>query len=192
MSKKSLNSRISRWALELENYNYTIAHRKGVNMGHVDALSRNLPVSSVFDADLSEYSLDVQSDDIDFYLHATQSRDPKIVQLRTQLEQGEVPNFELENGLLYRKMEPGHCTLYVPAEMQVNVIRLIHEKIGHLGTDKCYDQIRLQYWFPSMRRKIQSFIENCIPCIMHTPPSRINERNLHSIPKNPYPLTPSI
>lgn len=40
LAKKQVNPRIARWALELENYNYTIQHRSGVSMGHVDALSR--------------------------------------------------------------------------------------------------------------------------------------------------------
>lgn len=40
LTKKQVNPRIARWALELENYNYTIQHRSGVSMGHVDALSR--------------------------------------------------------------------------------------------------------------------------------------------------------
>lgn len=72
--------------------------------------------------------------------------------------------------------------------MENNVIRLIHEKLGHLGVDKCYDQIRVHYWFPSMHRKIESFIKNCIRCIMHTAPTRQNERQLHSIPKEPVPF----
>lgn len=32
MAKKSLNARIARWALELEDYNYEIKHRQGVSM----------------------------------------------------------------------------------------------------------------------------------------------------------------
>lgn len=40
LNKKETNPRIARWALELENYDYQIEHRSGINMGHVDALSR--------------------------------------------------------------------------------------------------------------------------------------------------------
>lgn len=72
--------------------------------------------------------------------------------------------------------------------MENNIIRLIHEKLGHLGVDKCYDQIRVHYWFPSMHSKIESFIKTCIRCILHTAPTRINERQLHSIPKKPIPF----
>ncbi|GFS52234.1 transposon Ty3-I Gag-Pol polyprotein [Trichonephila clavipes] len=40
MSKKDLNTRIARWALNLQYYDYTILHRSGSQMAHVDALSR--------------------------------------------------------------------------------------------------------------------------------------------------------
>ncbi|GFX18507.1 retrovirus-related Pol polyprotein from transposon 297 [Trichonephila clavipes] len=40
MSKKDLNTRIARWALNLQGYDYTILHRSGSQMAHVDALSR--------------------------------------------------------------------------------------------------------------------------------------------------------
>ncbi|GFY26290.1 transposon Tf2-6 polyprotein [Trichonephila clavipes] len=40
MSKKDLNTRIARWALNLQDYDYTILHRTGSQMAHVDALSR--------------------------------------------------------------------------------------------------------------------------------------------------------
>lgn len=184
LSKSNLNPRIARWALELENYNYLIQHRKGDSMGHVDALSRNPPLSD----QLNQHSLLVHEDDIDFRINAAQARDPILLDIRSRLEEGDVEHFELINGLLYRKQNDELSLLYVPAEMETNIIRIIHEKIGHLGADKCYDQIRLHYWFPAMHRKIQSFIKNCLRCIMHTPPVRLHERKLHSIPKAPVPF----
>jgi len=45
MNKKDLYVRVARWALQLEEFDYTIEHRSGKAMTHVDALSRNpLPV----------------------------------------------------------------------------------------------------------------------------------------------------
>ncbi|GFV79089.1 retrovirus-related Pol polyprotein from transposon 17.6 [Trichonephila clavipes] len=40
MQKKELITRIARWALQLEEFNYEIEHRAGSRMKHVDALSR--------------------------------------------------------------------------------------------------------------------------------------------------------
>lgn len=49
LDKKDVNPRIARWTLKLENYNYTIQHRSGVSMGHVDALSRCRQIAAVSD-----------------------------------------------------------------------------------------------------------------------------------------------
>lgn len=40
LNKKNLNPRISRWALELQDFDYVLEHRDSKRMGHVDALSR--------------------------------------------------------------------------------------------------------------------------------------------------------
>lgn len=90
-------------------------------MGHVDALSRNSPVGLV------------SADEVDMHLQATQSRDPLILELRKQLENQNVDKFELQNGPVYRKVKNDQLLLYVPFGMETNVIRLIHEKIVHLG-----------------------------------------------------------
>lgn len=145
-------------------------------MSHVDALSRTPQIAHVYE------------DEIETHLQATQSRDPIILKLRSDLEKHEIEHFELQDGLVYRKMNNNTLALYVPVEMENSIIRLIHEKIGNLGVEKCYKQIRFHYWFPLMRDKITTFIKNCIRCIMHTAPNRINERNLHSIPKEPIPF----
>ncbi|GFS96079.1 uncharacterized protein TNCV_3309021 [Trichonephila clavipes] len=41
IQKKDLITRIARWALQLEEFDYEIEHRAGSRMKHVDALSRN-------------------------------------------------------------------------------------------------------------------------------------------------------
>lgn len=173
LSKKNINPKIARLALELENYDYTVVHRKGIKMGHVDALSRHVAL--------------INEEEIDFQLQATQSRDPEIKRLREKLENELVDNFKLENGLVFRQINENRLSLYVPKEMENNVMQLIHEKIGHLGVSKCYDQIRCQYWFPLMREKIQKYIGNCVRCIMHSVPPRV-QRTMHPIPKKPIPF----
>ena len=47
MNKKNLCVRVARWALALEEFEYSIKHRPGKLMSHVDALSRS-PVPEVF------------------------------------------------------------------------------------------------------------------------------------------------
>lgn len=75
LSKKSVNSRIARWALELENYNYTISHRAGKNMTHVDALSR-------VEDESHEMIGVIDSEDLDFQLQIMQNRNKDILELK--------------------------------------------------------------------------------------------------------------
>jgi len=59
------------------------------------------------------------------------------------------------------------------------VYQLSYEKLGHLGVDKCVDDLK---------SKVESFIRNCLPCILHSVPKRVHDRTLHSIPKVPIPF----
>lgn len=145
-------------------------------MGHVDALSRC--VGAITD-----------SIDVDFQLKAAQNRDHFVVKLQKSLEETESSRYEMQDGIVYRKdKSSGRLLFYVPTEMENNIIRHVHEKFGHFSTAKCYDRIRLHYWFPDMRKKIDSFIKNCLQCIMHAPPKSKLEKSLYNIPKKPVPF----
>ncbi|GFV63809.1 transposon Ty3-I Gag-Pol polyprotein [Trichonephila clavipes] len=52
MQKKELITRIARWVLQLEEFDYEIEHRAGSRMKHVDALSR-YPVMMVYNDTLT-------------------------------------------------------------------------------------------------------------------------------------------
>lgn len=57
LNKKMINPRIARWALELENYDYRVKHRRGELMGHVDVLSRKPVIAAV---DANEVDVNIQ------------------------------------------------------------------------------------------------------------------------------------
>lgn len=97
-------------------------------------------------------------------------------------------DYELSDGLVFKKHASGKLQFLVPQEMEDNIIRLIHEKIAHQSVDKCCEQIKKNYWFPSMKSKVEKFIKNCIKCIIYAAPPRASQRNLHSIEKKPVPF----
>lgn len=86
-----MNSRIARWALELENYNYETQHRSGLNMPHADALSRNPEIIGA-----------IEDNEIELRLYAAQNRDPFLADLKTRLEKENADPFELRDGVIYR------------------------------------------------------------------------------------------
>lgn len=176
LANENNSSKIARWALMMEQYNYTVQHKPGKSMAHVDALSRMEHVGVVSDLD------------IDFQLRVAQSRDPEICRLREHLETADSNEYELKDEVVYQISPSGARRLYVPREMINNVIRHIHEKIGHLGIDKCCCEIKRHYWFPLMKTRVHNFIRNCLKCIVHSAPPRSNKRNLFNIPKTPLPF----
>lgn len=70
LNKKEVNPRIARWALELQNFEYTLEHRNGSRMLHVDALSR---ISNI---------LVLEENTFEQNLSICQSRDKRITEIR--------------------------------------------------------------------------------------------------------------
>lgn len=147
-------------------------------MAHVDALSRchESTDESYTDASVAEEAeayvncrlvAAADEEETSFHIQVAQSRDLIILNLRERLEKETVTGFKLMNGLVFKDITPDRPQLYVPAEMEDNVIRMAHEAIGHLAVDKTLGRLSAHYWFPTMKAKISQFISNCIICIMH-------------------------
>ncbi|GFW67195.1 transposon Ty3-I Gag-Pol polyprotein [Trichonephila clavipes] len=62
MSKKQIQQKKTRWALQLEEFDYEIEHRAGSRMKHVDALSR-YPVMMVCNDTLTSKLTNAQEED---------------------------------------------------------------------------------------------------------------------------------
>lgn len=200
LAKKQVNCRIARWAMELENFDFAIVHRAGKSMAHVDALSRCDPVSFVTennrrtavedDPDSAVCTLVSAIDpaDMEDRLAIAQSRDPAVNRLRELLETRNIQGFKMIDGLVFKTTKEMNDLLYVPIEMEDNVIRLAHESVGHLGAEKTRLFVTRKYWMPDLTQKVEKHIRNCVQCIMHACPVRIGERSLHMIPKVPLPF----
>ncbi|GBM85673.1 hypothetical protein AVEN_55191-1 [Araneus ventricosus] len=114
--KKYLITRIARWALQLEELDYEIEHRFGKRMHHVDALSRH-PV------------MIISKDTLTAKLKKARDEDENIQTLKSLLEEREFEEFFERNGILYKYLS-GRELIIAPKEMQVELIKLVHEN-GH-------------------------------------------------------------
>jgi len=174
LNKKEINPRIARWALEMQNYDYTLEHRAGSRMLLVDALSRQIFV--------------VENNSFDRNLALCQNDDPVIKKIREELEQAESKNFEMRNGLVYKKQQ-GQILFYVPAALETNIIQKYHNEMSLVGMEKTIRNILNSYWFPEMKPKVEKHIKSCLKCIAFTPNSGRQGGNspegfLHNIPKD--------
>ncbi|XP_055910752.1 uncharacterized protein LOC129945117 [Eupeodes corollae] len=175
LNKKTLNPRISRWALELQAYDYSVEHRKSDRMSHVDSLSRSFNI------------LHIDDESFEFVLAAAQKQDPKIIAIASELIKSESPHYDMVDGLIYRKSKD-NILFYVPSHMEEQVVRTHHEALCHLGVDKCFEHISRIYWFPHMKDKIRTVVKNCLKCIYFSPESGKAEGVLHPIPKGNIPF----
>lgn len=176
LSKQNVNPRVSRWALFLQSYDYSIEYRPGAKMSHVDALSRCYAI------------LVLEGNTFERILSIKQDQDLTIQRIREQLEITESKFFELRDGLVYRKAKDGKLLFYVPECLENNVIRTCHDDIGHVGTGKVVENILRVYWFPKLSEKVKKYITDCLKCIEFSPDSGKSEGYLHPIPKDNLPF----
>jgi len=149
INKANLNPRIARWTLVLQNFK--LIHRPCGKMKHVDALSRGV-------AYVNELSLERE-------LELRQLSDVRIQDIANSLEYNDNEKFVLVNGLVYRKNNDD-LRFVVPDAMIPALLRAHHDSMGHAGRVKTFEGIAQSYWFPSMRKKIYEYIDNCFVCIM--------------------------
>jgi transposase InsO family protein len=175
MSKKDLNTRIARWALTLQDYDYVIEHRSGTKMTHVDALSRS-PINTFC----------ISVDDILPKLKLAQSEDSEIKTIKELLKVSNYDNYCERHNILYKFID-GKELVVVPESMQTEIIKRAHEK-GHMGLKYTQNQLEQNYYIPKVKQKIERIIANCVHCILINRKKGKQEGFLHPIYKDDIPL----
>jgi len=175
INKANINPRIARWILKLQNYTFHITHREGGKMVHVDALSRVIAYTEVLPLEKE--------------LQYRQLQDLHIQKIAQELEQSEHDKFTLCDGLVYRKGSDKSRFL-VPETMIFHIIRIYHDDMAHCGVEKTIQGIASNYWFPSMRRKVQNYVDNCVTCLVANAAinAREGEMQITDLPSVPFEI----
>lgn len=157
-NKKDLVPRIARWWLTIQDYTFTIEHRSGNKMQHVDCLSRSpIPIMKIEAAD---------------WVLSAQMTDEKIQQIKeilsqeptTDYEKNVYKNYALRNGRVYRITVKG-VQWVVPQGMRRQVVQLVYDNCGHFSLEKAMEKLTDNYWFPRMREYVKKYLQYCIPCL---------------------------
>ncbi|GBO13085.1 Retrovirus-related Pol polyprotein from transposon 297 [Araneus ventricosus] len=152
LCKKDLVTRVARWALLLEEFDYVIEHRSGTRMTHVDALSRS-PINIFC----------ISFDNILPRLKSAQDNDNEVKAIKELLRISAYENYCDRNGIFYKFVE-GKELVVVPDSMQTEIIRNAHER-GHTGV-KYTEKLQDYYYIPKLRQKVEKIISNCVHCIL--------------------------
>jgi len=101
-------------------------------------------------------------------------RDPTIKELRTRLENEEDSLYEMQNGLIYRKMgNQVFCKWVIrfPRAIEQDLFHKYHNDFGQdFGANKTVALLQ-ETWFSNMKTKVRKYIRNCTKCIAFTKPS---------------------
>lgn len=174
MDKRELTTRVARWALLLEEFQYTIEHRSGTRMRHVDALSR-YPIMMI-----------TCEDGITTRLKRAQETDEEILAIKEILKERKYKDYLLKDEILY-KMIDQHEVIVLPKQMQTEIIKKFHDD-GHFSSKKTADIIRQNYHIPNLKQKIDKIIACCVPCILSNRKRGKQEGLLHPLRKEEIPL----
>lgn len=75
---------------------------------------------------------------------------------------------EFKNGLLYRAR---HCDgqvvhqLVLPESLRPNVLKYLHNDMGHMGVERTLDLVRSRFYWPKMFPDIENKIKTCGRCV---------------------------
>uniref|UniRef100_W8C8Q1 RNA-directed DNA polymerase n=1 Tax=Ceratitis capitata TaxID=7213 RepID=W8C8Q1_CERCA len=171
LRKREVPPRVSRWALFLQDYDYSIEHRSGSRMKHVDALSR--------------ISCLMLEDTLSHRLKQTQVTDDWIKAVKKALEAGPYEDFYVKRDVLFK--DPVKELIVVPALMEEEVIRMAHRQ-GHFSVTKTVEAIDKTFFIPKLRSKVERIVKSCVECIVITSKNGKKEGYLCPIEKEDRPL----
>lgn len=156
-------SRLARWAMLLQQYEFDLTHRKGKLNIVADALSRavdSLELCSISDDSLYN----------------------KI--LAGVLENPEkYKDFKIENATLYKYCEVKNILgdfsyewkIYPPAEAREKIIHSCHDEplAAHLGTFKTIKRVQMYHFWPFMSKDVREYVKKCEKCQMNKAPNEL-------------------
>lgn len=194
LSCKLLNSRIARWILTIQQFVVDIQHCSGKNNIIADSLSRN-PAEDGFEAGdsrnvfITVVNIKLGPDNLKKLkdIAKFQDLDPAIRKIKCLLTLdisqriGYMEYVTFNNILFARIRENDTWRIFIPTNMQEELIKDYHEIYGHYGTWKCYGVITQNFIWNNIRRSIAKVIARCTLCQQAKVPNQILQAHMKSI-----------
>lgn len=147
------SSRLARWALELNEFDLLIKHRAGKLSVVPDALSR--AVESIQMVEQEEQD----------------SWEREMIR-KVNENPDQYPDFKVVGRRLmkYESMKDDigcyayRWKQYVPVEQRETMMKEIHERLCHVGWEKCAPFIRQRFFWPKMKATIEKEVRRCDIC----------------------------
>jgi transposase InsO family protein len=150
LSLRDPSSRLTRWALRLQEFNYEVVHKPGRKHTNADALSRVIAVVEKLQSGMDREELRI-----------AQLKEPWCSKLGEKVERD-------ADGILYLT-DPenrGGRRLLVPGPFQKGIMQQCHNApwAGHPGKERTALLIKRKYYWPAMGKDINKYVESCEAC----------------------------
>lgn len=193
LSIKEPSGRLGRWVLEIQQYDFEICYRKGIDNGLADALSRipNETPQRTSAVTLATTNAGMQE--------TTQGKDPWYDTRLNQVRQNprKYKQFTVHNDQLFRKLRTRRnekestpsWVLCLPEEKRRLVLHENHDTptAGHFGVRKTIHRIQQRYYWPGMKIDIVKYVRTCENCQKQKPEQKLPVGKMHfRIPKGPW------
>ena len=105
-----------------------------------------------------------------------EERQHESLELRKYLRDWHKLRLDRKTSILYRGEQ-----LVLPTKYRALVFRELHEKMGHLGSERVFNLARQRFYWPGMKGDIEHFVTNVCSCVKQKKPTLINREPLRSI-----------
>lgn len=170
MDQKDLTSRLTRWSLKLQAYNFNIEYRRGSENTVADALSRmNMEEITVgADDDIDPVHIDLNSPSFQHPDYV------KFIELLTR-EDSTKTNMCVEDGKIFINTNVNSANLWtdnpewklvVPMPLRLGLIVQSHNSptAAHMGIAKTLERIRRRFYWIGIGKDVAEYVNKCESC----------------------------
>lgn len=184
MTQRDLSHRQVRWQEELSQYEFEIQYIPGDTNTVADALSRrahaDLPESDLINSStIIATTLAISTDEEFVKLIKNGYKDDTFCAKLLQ-DPPATLGCTVRHGLLFL-----NDRLVIPrvSTLRKRLFHLAHDSLGHFGADKSYAALRQSYYWPNMRRDLETgYIKACNACQRYKSATAKKSGPLHPLP----------
>lgn len=148
-SQTKVSSRHASWIAFLQQFTFAIKHQSGKTNRVADALSRRHTLLATVHTSVPGFATFAE-------LYKT---DPFFAGVFTDVEQGLTDDYFIHDGFLFK----GLHLCVTECSLRHKIIQELHNE-GHIGRDRTLQLVVSSYFWPSLRRDVERYVERCRIC----------------------------